>query len=233
MTKLVGLTGGIATGKSTVSRWLVEHGIAVLDLDALVRALQSPGSPVVVKIARAFPGTVDARTGALDREALGAAVFGDAAKRRVLNDLMRLPIQRALFLALARHWAVGTRLVVLDAPLLYESRLDALCAVVVVVGAPADVQLARLLERDAKLTPRAAKERIAAQMPLAEKVRRADVVLDNAGDRAALEHQIEHKALPRLRSRLWVWWLASLPGAVTLAVVGFVVGRSGWGVLSW
>jgi len=95
--KLIGLTGGIACGKSAVSKWLVSQDVAVLDLDALVHYLQRPGSKVVAELGAAFPGVV--ADGALDRDALGTRIFDDAAERKRLDRLMRPHIKRALHLA--------------------------------------------------------------------------------------------------------------------------------------
>lgn len=215
--KLIGLTGGIATGKSTVSRCLARHA-AIIDLDALVHDLQAPGSRVVRSLATAFPECV--ADGVLDRQALGSAVFGDARRRQQLNRIMRRPIMGALVKALARHFALGTRLVVLDAPLLFEAGLHRLCALVVVVDAPVVVQIERLRRRDG-LDADAARGRLDAQMPLADKVAKADVVFDNSGDLSSLHRQCED-AVPRLKSRLFLWWFLSLPGVVVaVAVVRF------------
>lgn len=212
--KVIGLTGGIASGKSTVSAVLARHA-AIVDLDALVHDLQAPGSRVVRSLAAAFPECV--ADGVLDRRALGAAVFGDVRKRQQLNRIMRRPITGALVTALARHFVLGTRLVVLDAPLLFEAGLHKLCALVVVVDAPVVVQIDRLRRRDG-LDADAARRRLDAQMPLADKVARADVVFDNSGDLASLRRQCED-ALPHLKRRLFLWWFLSLPGVLLVVVV--------------
>ena len=218
--KICGLTGGIATGKSTVSRWLGEqHGIQIVDLDVLVRQLQTPESWVVRRIARAFPEVV--QNGILDREKLGTLIFADEMSRRKLNAVMRWPIQLSLLASIARHWRIGTDLVILDAPLLFETKLDAVCAVNVVVVVSKETQLRRLKNRD-DLPEAQALRRIDAQMPLAEKAQRADVVIDNNGSVLDLENQLSTIVVPRLRKRIWLWRLNSLPGSLSLAAALFV-----------
>ncbi|KAJ8604066.1 hypothetical protein CTAYLR_001756 [Chrysophaeum taylorii] len=213
--KLVGLTGGIATGKSTVTRWFRDQGVVVVDADALVHELQRPHSRLVAEIGKAFPGTV--RDGVLDREALGARIFEKRDERRRLDKLMRGPIARVLAARLGSHWVKATPLVVLDAPLLCEAGLDRLCAMVVVVSAPRHLQLQRLKDRDGVAD---AERRVDAQMPLAAKCARADLVLDNSGDLANLKRQCD-AALPRLgRGAMGVWWFNSLPGFMVLVTSG-------------
>lgn len=211
----VGLTGGIATGKSTVSRWFILRGIPVIDLDAVVKRLQAPGTRVVWAIAKAFPDCVS-RDGVLDRDRLGQIIFGNVNERRKLNQLMRGPIQRAIFRTLAAHWIRGSTLVILDAPLLFETpALLRICALYIVVSAPPDMQLTRICNRDG-LSRQHAMRRIEAQMPLANKVARAHVVLDNSTDLDHLISQCE-SALHTLQRHLALWWFCSLPGCACAA----------------
>ena len=220
--KIVGLTGGIGTGKSTVSLWLSrQRGVEVVDVDEVVRDLQRPRTSVVKKIGVVFPGVVDAQ-GALDREALGARIFGDDVERRKLNKVMRWPIQRALFEAIASRWRRGADVLVIDAPLLFETKLDALCALTVCVVAPPETQLERLLKRNPNLDEAAAQKRIESQMPLPEKADKADIVVDNSKGFDYLEDQLLSLVMPRLRKALWLWRLNSLPGSLALAAALFV-----------
>ena len=136
---LVGLTGGIATGKSTVTAWFRTKNVAVIDCDQLVHDLQKPGTRCTRALDRAFPGVV--KNGALDRAALGAAIFGDVSKRRKLDAVMRPFIARTLIQAIGYHFCMGTSLVILDAPLLFEFKLDKICALSIVVYAAPELSL--------------------------------------------------------------------------------------------
>ena len=212
---LVGLTGGIATGKSTVTAWFRTKNVAVIDCDQLVHDLQKPGTRCTRALDRAFPGVV--KNGALDRAALGAAIFGDVAKRRRLDAVMRPFIARTLIEAIGYHFCVGTSLVILDAPLLFEFKLDKICALSIVVAAAPETQLKRVMARDS-IDEGAAKKRIAAQMPLALKLDRCDVALQNDTSKVAL-HALLDMLLPRLRKRARRRYFVSLPGFVFVVVL--------------
>lgn len=187
MTRVVGLTGGIGSGKSTVARMLAELGAEVIDADAIVRELQAPGTPLLDEIARTFGPDVIGPDGALDREALGRIVFADPERRGRLNAMVHPRVGAEMARRLGAARARGAPLVVLDVPLLLEGRaagrggaaalpFDA----VIVVWVPEAVQLARQMARDGR--PREeALQRIRAQMPLDEKRRLADHVIDNSG----------------------------------------------------
>ena len=172
--KLVGLTGGIGMGKSTAARSFRRAGVRVFDADAAVHALQAPGGLAVPPIAAAFTGTV--REGGVDREALRRAVLGnpDALRRleRIIHPLVRAMQRR--FIARARR--DRQRLVVLDIPLLFETRGRQEFDIVVVVSAPARVQRRRVLARPGMTAERLAAI-LARQTPDAEKRRRADLVV--------------------------------------------------------
>jgi dephospho-CoA kinase len=183
--RLVGLTGGIATGKSTFAAALRALGVPVVDADQLARAVVAPGTPALAELARAFGPGVLGPDGALDRKALGALVFADEGARRRLEAITHPAIRRAMQAETARLEAAGHDLAFYDTPLLYEVGLDAAVALVVVVWAPPEAQLARLQARDG-LSRAEAEARLAAQLPVAEKAARADVVVDNADDRAPL-----------------------------------------------
>lgn len=196
MTKVVGLSGGIGTGKSTVARTLEALGATVIDADAIVHELQAPGSPVLEELAEAFgPDILDA-AGALDRAALGAIVFRDPAARGRLGAIMhpRVGAEMGRRLAAARRARVA--LVVLDIPLLFEGRkagaggaaqlaFDA----TVLVYAPEELQIERQIARDG-CDPAEAMRRVRAQLPIEEKRDMADHVIDNSGTLAETEAQV-------------------------------------------
>lgn len=178
--RVIGLTGGIATGKSTFSALLRARGAPVVDADALARAVVEPGTPTLAQIVRAFGPELLQPDGTLDRKRLGDRVFADAAARRRLEAITHPAIRGAMVAETLRLAAEGHALVFYDAPLLYEVGLDSILDAVVVVWAPPDVQRRRLVERDG-LSPAEADARLAAQLPVDDKAARADVVVENAG----------------------------------------------------
>ena len=182
---LVGLTGGIATGKSTVSDIFRRLGCIVIDADQLARDVVTPGEPALAAVAREF-GDVLAPDGTLDRKKLAAIVFADPARRRRLEGILH-PAIRARFdarlAALARDGFEG--IVMFDAPVMIESGGDKHMDRLVVVVTDEATQRARLVARDTDAAD--GERRIASQMPLAEKVKLADYVIDNSGDRTATQ----------------------------------------------
>ncbi len=170
--RVVGLTGSIAMGKSTAARMIRAMGIPVHDADATVHRLTGPGGAAVAAIAAAFPGTV--RNGAVDRRALGDRVFRDAAELQRLEGILHPMVRRAQRRFLLRHRA--RPVVVLDVPLLFESRGDRRCDTVLVVSAPAWLQHQRVLRRPGMSAAKLAGI-LAKQMPDPEKRRRADHVI--------------------------------------------------------
>lgn len=178
---LIALTGGIASGKSTIARRLAELGAVVIDADAIVREVQAPGSPVLEEIALAFGDDVLTDAGALDRAALGSRVFGDEDALARLNAIVHPAVgeesRRRFAEALA---ADPDAVVVYDVPLLVEARVDDPWDVVVVADAPAAVRHERLVS-DRGMDPEAAQARIDAQVPDAVRRAIADVVIDTSG----------------------------------------------------
>jgi dephospho-CoA kinase len=195
VTRVVGLTGGIGTGKSTVSRLLAELGAVVIDADAIVHELQAPGSPVLAEIAGALGADVLDATGALDRACVAERVFRDPAQRQRLNAIMhpRVGAEMARRSEAARRAAVP--LIVMDIPLLFETRPRDRAAArggadaTVLVYAPRAVQIERTVARDG-CTREQAEQRIAAQLPIDEKRALADHVIDNGGALIDTERQV-------------------------------------------
>jgi dephospho-CoA kinase len=174
----VGLTGGIGSGKSTVSELLADHGAVVIDYDVLAREAVEPGSPGLEAIAERFGPGVIAPDGTLDRPALAAIVFADPAALADLNAITHPAIWR---LAAAREAAAGPdAIVVHDNPLLVEMGAADRCDVVVVVDVPEDVQVARLVSSRG-MSESEARARIAAQASRAQRTGAADLVIDNTG----------------------------------------------------
>jgi dephospho-CoA kinase len=184
--RIIGLTGGIASGKSTFAAALRALDVPVLDADALARAAVAKGMPALAEIAAAFGGDVLTPGGDLDRQRMGERVFADPAARARLEAIIHPRIRAVFKEEVATRAVLGHTLLFYDVPLLYESRLEAAVELVVVVWAPREVQLARLTVRDG-LSRSAAEARLAAQLPLDEKAARADIVVSNDGDLAALQ----------------------------------------------
>jgi len=176
----IGLTGGIASGKSSVGRLLAARGLPVLDADVYAREALAPGSPGAQAVL--------ARYGTLDRAALGRIVFADGAERRWLEQLVH-PLVRARF-ATELERLEAAPVVVLMIPLLFEAGLEALCSEVWLVDCEESQQLARLMARNG-FNEADARARLTAQWPLARKRGLADVVIDNRGGQQQLEQAVE------------------------------------------
>ena len=184
----LGLTGGIGSGKSTVSARLASHGAIVIDYDLLAREAVEPGTLALAAITERFGDDVIAADGTLDRTALGAVVFGDDAAR---HDLEAITHPAIFDLAIARESTVPDDAVVVhDHPLLVEVGMDAFCDLVVVVDVPVDVQVERLVTLRG-MTEADARARLAAQGSREERVAVADIVLDNTGSIEDLEARVD------------------------------------------
>lgn len=196
---LIALTGGIASGKSTIAGRLAEHGAVVVDADQIVRDVQSVGSPVLREIAREFGETVVSSDGSLDRAALGALVFGDpealARLNAIVHPAVRAESQRRFDAALT---ADPEAVVVYDVPLLVEARVDDPWDLIVVAHAPAEVRLSRLVELRG-MTAEAAQARIDAQVSEDQRLAIADVVIDTASTWERTREQVD-ALWARLRS---------------------------------
>ena len=195
---LVGLTGGIGSGKSTVARLLEERGAVVFDADVLARDAVAPGTQGHEAVVERFGADVLAPGGELDREALAEIVFADPAARRDLEAIVH-PEVRRLFAEGCDRYRDSDAVVVFGAPLLVETGMNSAFDLLIVVAAPVETQLERLL-RDRGMAEEQARARIAAQAPLQEKVAVADVVIDNDDTLQALERRVD-EVWAELRSR--------------------------------
>ena len=184
----IGLTGSIACGKSTVSTYLRELGCDIVDADALSRALTAPGGRALPAIREAFGSSVF-DSDVLDRRQLGTLVFSNAAKRDQLNALLHPLILSEIDEQMNRLDGPG-RIVVGDVPLLFECGMQAWFDRIWVVSVPRRIQIERLTARDS-LTPLEAERRIDAQLPLEDKIRQADAVIDNSGSVQDTRHQVD------------------------------------------
>lgn len=177
MTMILGLTGGIATGKSTVVKVFKELGFPVVDADVIAREVVEVGRPALAKIVSTFGTEILQPDGSLDRKKLGALVFSDEEKRQKLNALLS-PFLREAILSQIEKKKERASLVVVDIPLLYEGGYENDMDQVAVVYVPETIQLDRLMERD-HLTEQEAWQRINSQLSIEQKKQRADIVFDN------------------------------------------------------
>jgi dephospho-CoA kinase len=183
---LIGLTGNIATGKSTVAKMLQDLGATVIDADALVHELQRQGTPTYDAIVAAFGPSILDRAGEIDRQALGAIVFADPTQLRVLESILHPAV---LIESMQRIDEAPTSIVVYEAIKLIEAGRAEMCNALWVVTARYEVQLERLM-RDRRMSEAEARQRIDAQPPQSEKIQRATVVIDNSGSLAETQQQV-------------------------------------------
>ncbi len=197
---ILGLTGNIASGKSTIAAELRKRGAVIIDADQLARQVVEPGNPTLEKIAEVFGSQVLTTAGGLDRDLLGSLIFADESKRNQLNAIIH-PAIAALADAQMRELA-GRRdipLLVYEAPLLYEVGADARVDRVLLIRVDPQVQLQRLMSRNG-FSELEARQRIASQMDQSEKERRADFVIDNSGSLELTLEQVD---------QFWSRWVAS------------------------
>ncbi|THV05279.1 dephospho-CoA kinase [Dendrothele bispora CBS 962.96] len=212
---VIGLTGSIATGKSTVSTLLkTRYNVSVIDADVIAREVVEPGTSGLKKIVDEFgvdvlldeptvandenTSTSDSqprppksyKTHPLNRKALGAIIFPDPAKRAKLNKIVHPAVRWKMFTEVVKCWMRGERWCVLDVPLLIEGGVWRFVAEVVLVWCPKEVQLSRLMSRDSSSMEEAS-SRLNAQMDVDAKVAYADTVIDNSGNREELEQRVE------------------------------------------
>ncbi|WP_138442850.1 dephospho-CoA kinase [Sinomonas susongensis] len=201
----VGLTGGIASGKSEVARRLVELGAVLVDADLIAREVVEPGTDGLAEIAEAFGPEILTADGALDRAALGALVFADPSRRELLNSIVH-PRVRARAAAIVAQ-APADAVVVQDIPLLVETGQAANFDAVVVVDAPDDLRIRRLGERNG-LTEEQSRARMAAQASREERLEAADYVIENSGSLRELRDAVD---------RLWREELLPAAGTDTVS----------------
>ncbi len=189
MTLVIGLTGSIGTGKSTIAKMFQARNIPVIDADLIAREVVEPGKEAYRKIVEAFGEEVLQEDRSLDRKKLGALVFSDDTKRERLNAIVHPAIRKEMLAQRDRYIAEDAACVVLDIPLLYESKLTHFVEKVIVVYTEPDVQLQRILERDS-ISEKEALQRIRSQIDVKEKAKWADAVIDNNGTIEASEQQL-------------------------------------------
>lgn len=195
--RLIGVTGGIATGKSSVDRMLEAHGAVVIDADDLAREVVRPGEPALKEVAVRFGPEMIDPDGRLDRDRLGKLVFADPQARRDLEQITHPRITELMRDRVAEALAGPAPLVAVDIPLLFENARESMFEGVLLVYAPREVQIRRLRERNGLDEP-AALQRLAAQLPIEEKRVRATWVIDNRGALDATSRAVDQ------------WWEAAV-----------------------
>jgi dephospho-CoA kinase len=187
MASVLGLSGGIGTGKSTVARFFDSFGAIIIDADAIVHELQAPGAPMLDEIKEAFGSELVDAEGRLDRQALGAIAFGDVAARKRLEEIVHPRVTATIAKRVASAQAAGGPLIVIDIPLLFErstkdpnGEFTHTFAAAILVYASEQQQIERQMDRDG-CDHESALQRVRAQLPIERKKAMADVIIDNTG----------------------------------------------------
>ncbi|AKP48076.1 dephospho-CoA kinase [Bacillus smithii] len=191
MAAIIGLTGGIASGKSTVSSLLKEKGFTVIDADVAARIVVQPGEEAYKKIVETFGKDILLENGEINRPKLGDLVFRDEQKRLQLNAIVHPAVRKQMLLEKEQAIRNGKQTIFLDIPLLFESGLTWMVDKTIVVYVDENIQLQRLMKRNG-LDKEAAEIRISAQMSLEEKASKADAVINNNGTITETKKQLEH-----------------------------------------
>lgn len=189
MGKIIGVTGGIASGKSSVSKWLISKGYPVIDADIAARKVVEPGMPALEEIKNAFGQDICLTDGTLDRKKLGSIVFSNSEKRKLLNGIVHPAVRKWMMEETEKALHEGKELVFMDIPLLFESNLTHMVEEIILVYVKPEVQLKRLMARD-HFTEEEALARIRAQMPIDDKKKLADYIVDNNGEFFETEEQL-------------------------------------------
>ncbi|KIK70191.1 hypothetical protein GYMLUDRAFT_546371 [Collybiopsis luxurians FD-317 M1] len=225
---VIGLTGGIATGKSTVSKLLKERNVPFIDADVIARQVVEPGSSGLAKIVKTFGKQILLPDGSLDRKALGSIIFNDERKRKQLNAIVHPAVRRAMLWGVVKCWLRGEKFCVLDVPLLIEGPMWKLVYKVVLVYCPSDVQLQRLMLRDSS-SAEDASSRLNSQIPIDEKLKYADERIDNSAGVEELNAKVDMFVASLRKEAGWSWlvsWL--IPPYGVLSAVCILAWRAIW-----
>ncbi|AES63861.1 putative dephospho-CoA kinase [Medicago truncatula] len=228
--RIVGLTGGIASGKSTVSNLFKSNDIPVVDADVVAREALKKGSGGWKKVVEAFGEEILLDNGEVNRPRLGQIVFADPDKRQFLNRLLAPYISSGIFWEVVKLWSKGYKVIVLDVPLLFEAKIDKFTKPIIVVWVDPETQIQRLLARD-NSSEEDGRNRVNAQMPLDVKRSKADIVIDNTGSLDDLNEQFQNVLVRVTGPLTWYeFWqsrqgvsiiLASLTSGVVLCMKVF------------
>jgi dephospho-CoA kinase len=197
VTVVIGLTGGIASGKSTVSNMIRKQGIRVIDADQIAREVVEIGKPAYEQIVKTFGQDILHEDKTINRERLGALIFSEENKRQELNQIVHPAVREEMLKQTEEEKAHHAKIVVLDIPLLFESKLTYLVDKTIVVYVDEETQLKRLMKRNS-YSEEEAKMRIGSQLPLIEKVKLADEIIHNQGsieETSAQVHELINKLI--------------------------------------
>ena len=184
---IIGLTGGIATGKSESAKYFKALGAYIIDADAISHELSKKGMPALKELVKSFGGDILSSRGALDRKKLAEIIFTDKEAKLKVEKILHAYIIARINEIISKKMKKYN--VVINAPLLFEVGLDRICDKIVVIWAPYDVQARRLARRDG-LSKEQVEKRISSQMPIEEKVKMADYVIDNTGSKKLLANHV-------------------------------------------
>ena len=187
---IIGLTGSIASGKSTVANMMRDLGLPIVDADVVARDVVEPGTETLEKIVQQFGEDILLEDGHLNRPKLGDLIFHEPAKRKILNELMHPAIRAEMLRQRDAYLAAGEKHVVMDIPLLFESKLQHFVERILVVSVKEEVQLRRLMDRNA-LSKEDALARIRSQIPVSEKEKGAHAVIYNNENVEQTEEQLK------------------------------------------
>ncbi|CAN6298707.1 unnamed protein product [Urochloa humidicola] len=215
--RLVGLTGSIASGKSTVSNLFKDTGVPVVDADIVARNVVLKGTGVWKKIVKAFGDGILLDNGEIDRARLGQVVFSDPSKRQLLNRLLARHISSGIFWEIAKLWMKGYKVIALDIPLLFETKMDRWTNPVIVVWVNPETQIERLMSRDG-CSEEQAQNRINAQLALDWKKSEADIVIDNFGSLDDTKQQFEEVLRKVSEPLTWKERLRSRDGLISVVM---------------
>lgn len=223
---ILGLTGGIACGKSTVSTHLRSLGYPVVDADVIAREVVEPGKPAYSQVVAAFLDEVPQlchEDGTLNRAELGKAVFGHPQRLKTLNKIVHAAVKKEMAWQLLKLYVLGTRLAVLDVPLLFEAKLNLICGATVTVSADHATQIERLKKRNPELSLEDAEKRIASQLSNEERAHRADTEIVNDSTVEALKIKVGEVVKKLTPSWIWTWVMLVPPIGVIwgLATIGY------------
>ncbi|KAF9676806.1 hypothetical protein SADUNF_Sadunf08G0041400 [Salix dunnii] len=229
--RIVGLTGGISSGKSTASNLFKSHDIPVVDADIVARDVLKKDAGGYKGVVAAFGDDILQANGEVDRPKLGRIVFSDPGKRQLLNRLLAPYISSGIWWEILRLWLKGYKVIVLDIPLLFEAKMDKWTKPIIVVWVDTETQLQRLMARD-RINEEDARNRINALMSLDLKRSQANIVIDNSGSLEDLEERFQKVLVQVTRPLTWTEFWLSRQGAFS-ALVSTVIGvAAGKNVLS-
>ncbi|KAG9444767.1 hypothetical protein H6P81_016107 [Aristolochia fimbriata] len=220
--RIVGLTGGIASGKSTISNLFKASGVPVVDADVVARDALRKGTGGWKRVVRAFGEGILRDDGEVDRALLGQIVFSDPEKRQLLNRLLAPFISSGLFWEIVKLWLKGSRVIVVDVPLLFEAKMDQWTSPIIVVWVDPETQLRRLISRDG-ISEEQARNRINSQTSLDWKRSRAHIVIDNSRSLEDTKEQFQEVLIEVTKPLTWKEFGLSIRGALW-ALVSIVVG---------